>query len=340
MRGACCIVVLGMVLNGMAQELAVEAIHRDSSGLVVRLEREYRYDDGPAPLFVTVYSDGGRAIRRSIRHLSDTIMERNEGFDLPGLSRWRSRVAGSDYQTEATGGDSTLFEWGRYPGEVVFDTLIPKAQAGKFRTRVDRLEHAVAAMVHAGELVVEPEGLELLESWTWRTTGDELLDMVVSDENGRVTNRQTFQYQDTMFVARAFFDSDTVAYSVDSVSWDQECTRYVAKQYWTHSPEKHEHAFLVRDEQTLHVQGSDTVVCDWLYFNRPWSSLLRTAALREGQLCHSDLLDDREALLRSARGSSGGVERNEHRFDDLGRLVEVRNFWRGRLQWTSEYSYR
>jgi len=329
-----CACALALWSSAIGQRLAVEAVYRDSSGAVTKLEREYQYANGLAPLFVTVYSDGGRGLRRTIQQHGDTIIERRDCYELPGLSRWEAK-RGYD-MTIASGGDSTFFTW-TDGTHVVFDTVVPVRNEEKFRTLID--QHHVAPLVHSGELTITPHELVLLESWTWRSIGDKLLDLVVSDGRNQYSTHQVFDYADTSFVARARHVEDSLPYAIDSLQWDKKRSHYVAKQYWTDKPVKFESSGTVIMDRTVYVQGNDTVWCKWRYYNTPWTVLLRNASLREGGLCSSEMLNSREALIEEERSTTGTHRTYENEFDDRGRILSIRAFSAGSLRWRVDYSY-
>ena len=223
--------------------------------------------------------------------------------------------------------------------EVIWDTSFLLSEGQRFLELDRRVRKEFARLVHEGELLVELNSGSSRETWKYMTYQGRTLSKYIMNGNGRVVNRQLFTRQDRSLVAFSYFDSDTIAYAVDSIFWDVDTSRVRVINQWMDNGDRYEYELIFRRDTTFVITGTDTVIDHWVYDNSPWHVRFREASLREGPLCHSRLRRARESLLHFSLTPGGNGVVNEHEWDPVGRLVRTIVFRNGELERRIEYRY-
>lgn len=316
-----------------AQALVTECTHRDSSGRVVYLEREFRHAD--TTTYYCAYADGGRLLKQWSTLDGDTLVENFRCHELTARL-FPDHLADEWGISEST--DSVWYDM-LSGGVSVWDTVVPLEGTGAFRTVLERVQHDYAALIHEGILTVDLGRAVLRETWVYRTLGGQILGKRILGRKGVVTNRQDFVYDGHGLVAWSFFNADTVAYAVDSITWDPDMVGMKVVNRWLNNPGRYEYSVLFQGDSTITTSGTESIVDHWVYDRTPWHVRFREAALREGPLCQPWVAREQDCLLLTSSSSNGNSTVSEHTWNAEGKLVETRVWRNGRFERRIEYRY-
>ncbi len=328
-----------------AQTLVTECVHRDSSDHVIYLEREYR--DADTMVYFMAYSDGGRVLKTSKSFSGDTLIEtfRCHKLEIRPIPVVRGdsyfMVVGDDGYTwsNVKGSDSMVISITGYDNAVTWDTTQTN-DAGVRLMELDRRSGTeYAAMVSAGELPGDVSKAELKETWEYRTLHGQLIDKRILSRNGTTTNRQYFNYGTDALVALSYFNDDTIAYAVDSISWDPDTTYMNVVNRWLDTEGWYQYSIQFMGDSSVFSSGGKTSTHHWVYDRTPWHVRMREAALREGPLCQSRIARAKESLIQKSFSSEGNSAISEHRWDADERLIETIVFCNGRFERKIIYAY-
>lgn len=344
-------ILLGLVGGGLVsvigsaplsgQVLVTECIHRDSTDRVIYLEREFR--DADTTVYFMAYSDGGRVLRSSRWSIGDTLIEVFRCHELetgmfPRLGGMRAVFSGDEYIVQ-TSSDSM---WVIIPDgslTAIWDTALTLEQGEQFLELHRRIAHEYAALVAAGEQSVDLRASKLREVWEYRTLHGRLLNKRILTRDGRITNRQDFNYRGDTLIAFSYFNADTMPYAVDSISWNVDTSEMKVVNRWLQYDERFEYSIHFMGDSSVFRSGAETVVDHWVHDRTPWNVRFREAALREGPLCRSKILRSSESLLKTSVASTGKYSSCEHMWMPDGRLLETVVRRNGRLERRINYSY-
>ncbi|MBL7951834.1 MAG: hypothetical protein JNM62_08940 [Flavobacteriales bacterium] len=316
-----------------AQTLMVECTHRDSAERVIYLEREFRHAD--TTMYYCAYADGGRLLKQWSAREGDTLVENFRCHELT-VHLFPDHLADEWGISEST--DSVWYDM-LSGGVSIWDTVVPVEKEGAFRTVLERVQHDYAGLIHEGILPVDLARAVLRETWVYRTLNGQILSKRIIDRKGVVTNRQDFVHDAHGLVAWSFFNADTVAYAVDSITWDPDMVGMKVVNRWLNNPERYGYSVQFQGDSTITTSGTESVVDHWFYDRTPWHVRLREAALREGPLCQPRIERVQECLIKSSSASNGNFTVNEHMWNADGKLVGIRVWRNGRFDRRIEYRY-
>lgn len=328
-----------------AQTLVTECVHRDSSDHVIYLEREYR--DADTMVYFMAYSNGGRVLKTSKRFSGDTLIEsfRCHKLEVRPIPVVRGdsyfMVVGDDGYTwsKVEGGDSMLISITSYDNAVTWDTTLTRDAGVRLMELDRRSETEYASLVFAGELPIDLSKAELKDTWEYRTLNGQLVDKRILSDIGTTTNRQDFTYGTHALIALSYFNDDSLAYAVDSISWNPGTTYMSVVNRWLDPDSRFEYSEQFMGDSSVFSSGGKTITEHWVYDRRPWHVRMREAALREGPLCQSRIAGSKESLIQKSFSSEGNSAISEHRWDSDGRLVETILFLNGRFERKITYAY-
>lgn len=328
-----------------AQTLVTECVHRDSSDQVIYLEREYR--DADTMVYFMAYSNGGRVLKTSKSFSGDTLIEsfRCHKLEIRPIPVVRGdpyfMVVGDVGYTwsNVEGSDSMLISIVGYDNEFTWDSTLTRDAGVRLMELDRRSETEYAAMVFAGELRNDLSKAELKDTWEYRTLHGQLIDKRILSKNGTTTNRQHFNYGNDALVALSYFNDDTMAYAVDSISWNPDTTYMNVVNRWLDPDSRFEYSIQFMGDSSVYSSGGETSTDHWLYDRTPWHVRMREAALREGPLCQSRIASAKESLVQKSFSSEGNSAISEHRWDADGRLIETILFFNGRFERKITYAY-
>jgi hypothetical protein len=327
------LVVVGCVRS---QTLVTECVHRDSTGHVIYLERAYR--DADTMVHFMAYSDGGRVLKSSSMVRGDTLIETFRCFYLdprpliPKVGFELNMLISEDV-------DSMVIHVLGDDGKTAWDTALTHAQGDVLMELDQKMRSDMASLVYAGELNLDMNLADLRETWEYRSLRGGLIDLRVKNGSGTTTNRQYFNYSYDALTALSYFNQDTVAYGVDSISWAPDSTFMRVVNCGIDNSHRYEYTVRCLGDSSVFISREKTVVDHWVYDRTPWNVRLREAALREGPLCQSRIVRAGESLLKSSDASTGNYSRSEHLWLPDGRLLETVVSRNGRFDRRITYSY-
>ncbi|HEY0978102.1 MAG TPA: hypothetical protein VGE21_11595 [Flavobacteriales bacterium] len=279
----------------------MEIVHRDEAGRVTYLEREYR--SGDTTLYHMAYMDESRLLKCFVQRSGDTLVEVQQCHQFGPLL------------------------------EAGFEVLDP------WEGNDLRSAGSHAQRVHSGEETVQFAEATLRDQWIYRSLAGSILDKRIVDGSGRTTNRQDFLYAEHSLVAWSYFDQDTVAYAVDSISWTADSTEMHVVNRWSDGGEGSHWRLRSAGDSTIFGSDGQEVIGHWAYERTPWNKRVREAALREGPACRSEIQRIKECLLERSIDSCGDQVLVDHEWDEHRRPVRSIVRRNGRSEQRVDYVY-